>query len=145
MNRLPTLILVAGLLAGAPLLIHAAGEKTTAAPSHPIVGTWTWALFGGACTETLQYRANKTVLGTSGQEVFENRYDITAAPDAQGFYKLVETVVRQNDKKDCSGAMLDGPGEKTTRFIQFSPKQDQLLVCEAATLKSCFGPLKRVP
>jgi hypothetical protein len=30
------------------------------------------------------------------------------------------------------------------RFIQFSPKRDQFIVCKAATLEACFGPLKRV-
>jgi hypothetical protein len=141
MNRLRTLFLLAGLLAGTSLL-HAAGESATP-PGHPIVGTWTWALFGGACTETFQYRTNRTMLGTSGAEVFEKNYTIAATPDAQGFYKLVETVVRQNDKKDCSGATPEEPGEQTIRFIQFSPQRDKLLVCQAQSLKACFGPLQR--
>ncbi|MEO8023546.1 hypothetical protein [Polaromonas sp.] len=135
-----TLLLTACLLTSVPLL-HAAGEPV---PAHPLVGTWTWSLFGGSCTETWQYRSNRTMLGTSGQEVAEKTYEITTLPDAGGFYKLVETVVRQNDKKDCSGALLEGPGEQSTRFIQFSPQRDKLLVCENATLKACFGPLTRV-
>lgn len=135
-----TLLLTVCLLIVAPLL-HAAGEP---APAHPLVGTWTWSLFGGSCTETWQYRSNRTMLGTSGQEVAEKTYEVTPQPDTGGFYKLVETVVRQNDKKDCSGALLEGPGEQSTRFIQFSPQRDKLLVCENASLKACFGPLTRV-
>lgn len=135
-----TLFLTACLLSAAPLL-HAAGEP---APAHPLVGTWTWSLFGGSCTETWQYRSNRTMLGTSGQEVAEKTYEVAPLPDAGGFYKLVETVVRQNDKKDCSGALLEGPGEQSTRFIQFSPQRDKLLVCEKASLQACFGPLTRV-
>jgi hypothetical protein len=137
---LRTLLLTACLLTIAPLL-QAAGEP---APAHPLVGTWTWSLFGGSCTETWQYRGNRTMLGTSGQEVAEKTYEVTPLPDTGGFYKLVETVVRQNDKKDCSGALLEGPGEQSTRFIQFSPQRDKLLVCENASLKACFGPLTRV-
>lgn len=136
-----TLLLTACLLTAAPLL-QAAGEP---APVHPLVGTWTWSLFGGSCTETWQYRSNRTMLATSGQEVAEKTYEVSPLPDAGGFYRLVETVVRQNDKKDCSGALLEGPGEQSTRFIQFSPQRDKLLVCENASLKACFGPLTRVP
>lgn len=136
-----TLLLSACLFAAA-LPLHAAGEPAT---SHPLVGTWTWSLFGGSCTETLQFRPNRTLLSTSGQEVAEKTYEVTAVPDAAGFYKLVETVVRQNDKKDCSGVLLEGPGEQSTRFIQFSPRRDKLLICENASLKACFGPLSRVP
>jgi hypothetical protein len=142
MNCLRTLLLVTGLLAVAPLL-QAAGPP--AALVHPIVGTWSWVTFGGSCTETWQFRQNRTMLGTSGQEVAEKTYDIAATADAAGFYRLVETVVRQNDKKDCSGAVLDGPGEQNMRYIQFSPQGDQLLVCQTPALKACFGPLRRVP
>ncbi|MDO9360572.1 MAG: hypothetical protein Q7T70_16475 [Polaromonas sp.] len=112
--------------------------------SHPLVGTWSWVTFGGSCNETLHYRANRTMLATSGQEVAEKRYEVAPAPDASGFYKLTETVMRQNDKKDCAGAMLDGPGEQSMRFIQFSPQRDKLLVCESAALTACFGPLSRM-
>jgi hypothetical protein len=143
MNCLRKLLLVTSLLASAPWL-HAAGPSA-AAPVHPIVGTWSWVTFGGSCTETWQFRTNRTMLGTSGEEVAEKTYDITANPDAAGFYRLLETVVRQNDKKDCSGATLEGPGERSTRYIQFSPQQDKLLVCRTAALSACFGPLKRVP
>lgn len=143
MNCPRKLLFVTGLLAAAPWL-HAAGPPA-AAFSHPIVGTWSWVTFGGSCTETWQFRANRTMLGTSGGEVAEKTYEIAAAPDAGGFYRLVETVVRQNDKKDCSGALLDGPGEQSTRYIQFSPQSDKLLVCRTAALSACFGPLKRVP
>lgn len=143
MNCLRNLLLATGLAAAAPLL-QAAGPP---APTldHPIVGTWSWVTFGGTCTETWQYRPNRTMLGTSGEEVAEKSYEIAATPDARGFYRLVETVVRQNDKRDCSGAVLDGPGEQSTRFVQFSPQGDKLLVCRTAALTACFGPLQRVP
>lgn len=142
MNCLRNLLFVTGLLTAAPLL-HAAGPP--ASFGHPIVGTWSWVTFGGSCTETWQFRHNRTMLGTSGEEVAEKTYEIASTPDASGFYRLVETVVRQNDKKDCWGAVLDGSGEQSTRFVQFSPQGDKLLVCRTAAFNACFGPLKRVP
>jgi len=142
MPSLRKLFLATLVLATAPWL-HAAGPPATF--GHPIVGTWSWVTFGGTCTETWQFRHNRTLLATSGEEVAEKTYEIAVTPDAGGFYKLLETVVRQNDKKDCSGALLDGPGEQSTRFIQFSPQGDKLLVCRTAALNACFGPLRRAP
>lgn len=140
MTRLHKFLFISSLMAVSPLL-YAAGPAGL--PGHPLVGTWTWTLFGGSCTETFQYRQNNVMLGTSGQEVVEKTYAVSALPDGQGFYRLVETVLRQNDKKDCSGTLLDGPGDETTRFVQFSPARDKLLMCQSASLAACFGPLKR--
>ena len=83
------------------------------------------------------------LLGTGGQEVVEKNYAVSAMPDAQGFYKVVETVLRQNEKTDCSGALLEGPGEQSTRFVHFSPARDKLLICQNASMATCFGPLTR--
>ena len=134
-------LLLSAVLGAGMLTANAASP---APANHPLVGTWSWVTFGGSCTETLQYRANQTLLSTSGQEVAEKRYEVAATPDVKGFYKLTETVLRQNDKKDCAGALLDGPGEQVVRFIQFSPQRDKLLVCESAALTACFGPLTKV-
>ena len=140
MSRLRNFLFIASLTAlTSPL--QAAGPAPLA--GHPLIGTWTWTLFGGSCTETFQYRSNRMLLGTSGQEVAEKSYEVSATPDAQGFYKVVETVLRQNDKKDCSGSSLEGPGEQSTRFVQFSPARDKLLMCQSASLGACFGPLTR--
>lgn len=140
MTRLHRCLLLASFAAFTPLL-QASGPA--ALVKHPLVGTWAWALFGGSCIETLQYRPNRLLLGTSGQEVVEKTYEVSAQPDARGFYTLIETVVRQNDKRDCSDMLHQGPGGQTTRFIQFSPAGDRLLMCESASLTACFGPLTR--
>jgi hypothetical protein len=140
MSRLHNFLLIACLTA-VTLPLQAAGPAPLA--GHPLIGTWTWILFGGTCTETFQYRPNRMLLGTSGQEVVEKNYEVSAMPDAQGFYKVVETVLRQNDKMDCSGALLEGSGEQSIRFVQFSPARDKLLMCQSASLAACFGPLTR--
>ena len=120
-----------------------AAPASTTAP-HPIVGTWNWLLFGGKCTETLQYRANGVLLSTSGDAVTEWRYTLGAAPGAKGFYKVIETSVRQNGKKDCSGDVVDEAGTEVEKFIQLSPTKDRLLVCKSESLTACYGPLKRI-
>lgn len=120
-------------------------SAATAAAPHPLIGTWSWTLPGKTCTETWQYRADGRRLGTSGEEVTQGDYQVPARPTTTGFYPLTETVTNSNGKRDCSGDLHADGDESTLRFIQFSPKQDQFIVCKAASLEACFGPLKRVP
>lgn len=129
----------------------AAAQTAKPAPSapapapHPLVGTWSWTLAGKACTETWQYSVKGTRLNTSGEEVTRGDYEISAAPSAQGFYRLTDTVTDSNGKRDCSGDLHEASDPPVVRFIQFSPKQDQFIVCKAESLQACFGPLKRMP
>lgn len=123
----------------------AAKPAGAAAVLHPLVGTWSWTLPGKQCTETWQYRADGRRLGTSGEEVTQGDYQVSAKPTTTGFYPLTETVTGSNGKRDCSGDLHADGDESVIRFIQFSPKQDQFIVCKAASLEACFGPLKRVP
>jgi len=113
--------------------------------AHPLTGTWSWTLPGKACNETLQYRPNRSRLATSGEEVTDADYDVTPSPGATGFYRLKETITQSNGKRDCYGDLHDSSDESVTRFLQFSPRQDQFIVCKAETLEACFGPLRRVP
>lgn len=110
---------------------------------HPLAGTWSWSPFNSQCVETFLYRANNTMLGTSGEAVAEWNYTVTPQASDKGFYEVVETSRRHNGKKDCSGDTVDSAGLVNTRFIQFSPTRDRMLVCKTPTLEACFGPLKR--
>jgi hypothetical protein len=112
--------------------------------THPLVGTWSWTLPGKTCAETWQYRTDGRRLGTSGEEVTQADYLVSATPTSAGFYPLTETVTNSNGKRDCSGDLHADGDERVVRFIQFSPKRDQFIVCKAASLEACFGPLKRV-
>jgi hypothetical protein len=122
-----------------------AAKPAAATAQHPLVGTWNWTLPGKTCTETWQYRADGRRLGTSGEEVTQGDYQVPAKPTTTGFYPLTETVTNSNGKRDCSGDLHADGDESVLRFIQFSPRQDQFIVCKAASLEACFGPLKRVP
>jgi hypothetical protein len=126
--------------------VQAAGPQSTdpASPAqHPILGSWSWTLPGKKCRETLSYRADGTSTGSSGEEATQSRYETTAIPSLLGFYGVAETATVANGKRDCSGDLHEVSGEPVIRFIQFSPRHDQLIVCKAESLKACFGPLKR--
>lgn len=149
-------IILAALLCGAAA-VQAAGPlppKSTnahlaapaaAATTHPLAGRWSWTLPDKSCTETLTYSAGTkgTRQGSSGEEVTQSRYDISAMPSLLGFYRLTETVTQSNAKPDCSGDLHEAASEPVTRYVQFSPKKDQLIVCKEESLQACFGPLKR--
>lgn len=123
---------------------HAADQAGSNAARHPIVSTWRWTLFDGKCQETFQYRADGTMLSTSGEAVTQWAYNITAKPDALGFYKAVETSVKVDGKKDCSGDVVSKAGIEHTRFIQMSPTRDRFISCTTESLNACFGPLGRI-
>ena len=127
---------------------QAAGPMATepAPPSqHPLTGIWTWTLPGSSCTETWHYRANGTRTATSGEELALSDYEVPARPSLPGFYRVVETVTSANGKPDCAGDVHEVSSDPVTRYLQFSPRLDQLIVCKAESLQACFGPLKRVP
>jgi hypothetical protein len=134
--------LYAALLCGVACA-QAAGPQPGAAAPHPVTGIWSWTLPGKPCTETLHYRADGTSTGKSGEETTQGRYDISALPSLLGFYRIAETTTEANGKRDCSGDLHEVSGEPVVRFIQLSPKRDQLIVCKAESLQACFGPLKR--
>ena len=124
---------------------HAAEPLPSTRAPHPLIGSWSWTLPGKSCTEQLHYRANGTRQGSSGEETTKSSYEVTALPSLLAFYRLSETVTDSNGKRDCSGDLHNATGEPVIRFIQFSPKKDQLIICREETLKACFGPLKRLP
>ena len=113
--------------------------------AHPLVGNWSWTLPGTRCTETLDYRADGSLNGTSGNAAVQVRYEVATLPGLQGFYRMVETVTASNSNRDCSGDLQTVTGEATLRFAQFSPDFMRIIFCREPSLKACYGPLQRRP
>jgi len=109
---------------------------------HPILGTWSFTLPSGKCTETYTFRANGTMSVSSGEERADGTYDVSPTPTGEGFYKWVAKVTKDNGKKDCAGD-ITRPGQEVSSFVRFGPGGD-MVVCERAALDSCFGPFMRV-
>lgn len=128
----------------AALLCSLSAAQAAPPAPHPLAASWTWTLPGKACTETWHYHANGTRTGSSGEETTQSRYEVSALPSLLGFYRVSETVIESNGKPDCSADLHEATGEPVTRFLQFSPKHDRLIVCKEESLKACFGPLKRM-
>jgi len=114
------------------------------APDHPIVGTWkiTLTLPGGSCDEVYRIRADGTTLVTSAEEISESEYEISDTPSAKGFYKLTDTITKDNGKKDCLGEITP-VGQVATNYILFHPSGQMFLLCSEERLASCIGPFVR--
>ncbi len=113
------------------------------APTHPVLGSWTFVLPGTSCSEIYTFHADGTMFVTSGAEVSESTYEIAARPSSKGFYKWVDRITKDNGKKDCSGEETK-VGASATNYIRFLPSGDELIVCQEESLDACFGPLERV-
>jgi hypothetical protein len=135
-----TLLVIALLALAAPAV---AQTTPIVVAAHPIVGTWRFSLPDGSCDETYRFRTDGTSLVTSGDEVAESEYRIAEKPSRAGFYEWVDTIVKDNGKKDCAGQITD-IGRKTTNYIRFDGQGQRFIVCRAENLQQCFGPLRRV-
>jgi hypothetical protein len=125
-------------------LAAAAAGEAPAQIVHPLVGTWSWSVFGGKCVETWQYRSDGVMLITSGEAVTEWSYQVSPQASVAGFYKVEQKSVRANGKKDCSGDSTQEPGTSGLTYLQLSPAKDRYIACRAESLAACFGPLQRV-
>ena len=125
------------------LVMAASAHSAPPAASHPILGIWRLTLPDGSCSETYRFRGDGTTLVTSAEEISESEFDIPAKPSAKGFYKLTDRIVKDNGKKDCSGAIMK-VGTKATNFIQFHPSGGMFVMCVRESLDACIGPFERV-
>lgn len=136
---------IAAVAFAAPLAIalHASPVRAESpAAGHPILGTWSFTLPNG-CEETYRFRSDGTTIVTSGDEVAESTYRISAKPDADGYYEWYDTVTKDNGKEDCQGEVTE-VGQKVTNYVLFHQSRDWFIVCRSPALDACFGPLKRV-
>ena len=136
---LPTSLFVA-FVAGVPA---ARAAPPAPAASHPILGIWRLSLPDLGCSEIYRFRGDGTTLVTSAEEVSESEYSIPDKPSAKGFYKLEDRIVKDNGKKDCSGAIMK-VGTRATNFVRFHPSGTLFLMCSDETMQACIGPFERI-
>lgn len=110
---------------------------------HPFVGIWKITLPDGSCTETYRVRGDGTTLVFSNAEVAQSTFVIADKPDKRGFYKEVDTIVKDNGKPDCTGQVTK-PGRSVTNYLLFHPGGDMFLMCVERSMDRCIGPFVRV-
>lgn len=122
------------------LATHALGQV------HPLVGKWTWTRSINSCMEVYQFRADGTFDVVSGEEVASGRYEISRAPDANGFFTMKGQTFKTNGARDCSdpGSQPGDYDKPYTVYVVFHSAQPLHLQCYEPSLEKCFGPLRRV-
>jgi hypothetical protein len=135
-------------LTGLLILLAAFSLGAGAAPlpvrNHPLLGVWKLDLPDLGCSEVYHFRADGTSLVTSAQEVSESEFKVTPKPSANDFYRLEDTIVKDNGKKDCTGEVTP-IGTHAVNFIRFHPSGVLFLMCADETMRACIGPFERVP
>ncbi len=119
-----------------------AADPTTIPSNHPILGIWKWTTPIAGCSELYNFKANNRFGFSSGAELGESRYTIAAEPSAKGFYRLENTIIKDNGLGDCRG-LISEVGAKSILFLRFNPKATELKMCPSESEDGCFGPLKR--
>ena len=141
---MPSLRITVALLALAAVAAAAdAAPPRPTSKDHPIIGRWTISLPDGSCDETYTFRPDGTTLVTSGEEIAESVFEISAKPSATGFYKWTDKLVKDNGKKDCSGEVT-ATGNTVTNYVQFNRAGDVFIMCARESLDQCIGPFRRV-
>lgn len=139
MRRLLILVL-SGTIA---VFVAISASAASLRADHPIIGTWKIELPDGSCHEIYHIRRDGTMVVTSGEEISESEFTISDRPGAEGFYKWVDRVTKDNGKKDCSGNVTNA-GHAATNYVLFNPSADQFVICEDDTGNACIGPFIRL-
>jgi hypothetical protein len=135
-TSLPLAMLAAAVLAAAP------ARAAELAIDHPFIGTWKLPIAQLNCTETYLFLRDGTSRVTSAEEISESRFEISPAPSARGFYRWTDTIVKNNGKKDCSGAVTKA-GKTVTQYVLFHHSRNIFFICQEEKRDTCFGPFYR--
>ena len=112
-------------------------------PVIDLVGTWSWSMPNGQCTETHTYRQDGSRSVVSGAENSDSRYAVEAVPNSR-FRKLTITTTKDYRGVDCGGADEDDTGRTSSVYYVLKPDGSQVLFCYQPEFKQCYGPFSRV-
>lgn len=135
------LALTAVAAAAAPAAPNAPSAPLRA--DHPFLGAWQLTRHDDGCAEIYRIDRSGHTLITSADEVAQSTFTMSDQPSARGYYKWVDTLVKDNGKKDCWG-QITKPGKTTTRYLMMNRAQDRFILCTAEDGRQCFGPFVRV-
>lgn len=122
---------------------------TLAAQAQPmtgaeLVGTWSWTLPSGLCSETHTYRADGSRYVVSGEERSESIFK-TERISGTPFTKLTITTTKDYRGKDCGDSDEDDTGKTSTVYFVLSADRQKVLFCYEPDFKECIGPFQRRP
>ena len=110
---------------------------------HPFLGVWQLTRSDDQCAEVYRIDRSGHTLITSADEVAQSNFTMSDQPSPRGYYKWVDTLVKDNGKKDCWGQVTK-PGKTTTRYVLMNPAANRFILCTAEDGKQCFGPFVKL-
>jgi hypothetical protein len=137
------LLLLALALSSVAAVAQAPVAATGLRADHPMLAAWSLTRRDDGCAETYRFDRSGHSLITSADEVAQSNFTLSDQPSAKGYYKWVDTLVKDNGRKDCWGQVTK-PGKTTTRYVMMNPAQDRFIVCTAEDGRQCFGPFVKV-
>ena len=137
------LLLALALSAAAAVAAPPDAPSAPLRADHPFLGAWQLTRRDDDCAEIYRIDRSGHTLITSADEVAQSTFTMTDQPSARGYYKWVDTLVKDNGKKDCWGQVTK-PGKTTTRYVMMNPTHDRFILCTAEDGRECFGPFVRV-
>jgi hypothetical protein len=137
---------LAALFAASTTAFAGASPAIAAAPSasHPLLGIWVLSIPQLGCSETYHFRGDGTTLVKSAAEIGESEFTVSEQPSAKGYYKMVDTVTKDNGKRDCAGEVTK-VGSRATNYLRFHPAGTRFVMCQDESMDACIGPFERVP
>jgi hypothetical protein len=126
------------------LCAWAAAQGTSPPQGHPLLGKWQWTRSDSACTDLYEFREGGVLPISSGSRRTDNSFTVSAAPDANGFYRVAIRVAKDHGGVDCGADAVDTTTQDRTVYVLFEPRFMEYLICPASSLDQCFGPFKRV-
>jgi hypothetical protein len=138
-NSITILFVATSLAAASSFAVHAQPVS-----SADLVGTWSWTVPSGQCTETHTYRADGTRYVVSGQERSDSTFKTERAPSGT-FMKLTITTTKDYGGKDCGESDEDDTGKTSSVYFVLSPDRQKVLFCFEPSFKDCYGPFQRKP
>jgi hypothetical protein len=138
----PVWLAMSAAVLGAALCAAPAAHAAEIAVDHPFIGTWKLSIAQLNCTETYAFLRDGTSRVTSAEEISESQFEIAEQPSARGYYRWTDTIVRNNGKKDCSGAVTKA-GKTITQYVLFHHSRNLFFICQEEKRDTCFGPFVR--
>ena len=143
-----TPLLLALALASSAAAAASAGDAPPAPATplradHPFLGAWQITRQDSDCAEIYRIDRSGHTLITSADEVAQSTFTMSDQPSARGYYKWVDTLTKDNGKKDCWG-QITKPGKTTTRYVLMNPAQTRFIVCTSEDGRQCLGPFVKL-
>jgi hypothetical protein len=132
----------AALLGAAAVAAPPASAPTVLRADHPLIGAWALKSPDGGCTEIYRISREGTSLVTSADEVAQTRFQVSDRPSAKGYYKWVDTIVKDNGKKDCSGQVTKP--HTTTSYVLMNESNNAFISCQNESTRACIGPFVKI-